>query len=129
MCFQAVHSAIERGLIRACHDLSEGGFAVAIAEMAFAGGVGADITNLNLFGAEAESDVVKLFSESATRFIVEVRPEKCREFHEVSQNLPVTPLGKTVGEPRLRIAGSNGEWIIWAKLSDLKEAWQKPLRW
>ena len=39
MCFQAVHSAIERGLIRACHDLSEGGFAVAIAEMAFAGGV------------------------------------------------------------------------------------------
>jgi phosphoribosylformylglycinamidine synthase len=29
----------------------------------------------------------------------------------------------------LRIAGANGEWIVWAQLADLKEAWQKPLRW
>ena len=31
-------------------------------------------------------------------------------------------------EPRLRIAGANGEWLVWAKLAELKEAWQKPLR-
>ncbi len=36
--------------------------------------------------------------------------------------------GKTVADQRLRIAGSNGEWLVWAKLSELKEAWQKPLR-
>ena len=36
--FAAVHAAITNGLVRACHDLSEGGLAVAIAEMAFAGG-------------------------------------------------------------------------------------------
>jgi phosphoribosylformylglycinamidine synthase len=29
----------------------------------------------------------------------------------------------------MRVAGSNGEWLIWVKLSELKEAWQKPLRW
>jgi phosphoribosylformylglycinamidine synthase len=29
----------------------------------------------------------------------------------------------------LRIAGANGEWLIWVKLATLKEAWQKPLRW
>jgi phosphoribosylformylglycinamidine synthase len=28
----------------------------------------------------------------------------------------------------LRIAGADGEWIIWASLVQLKEAWQKPLR-
>ncbi len=33
-----------RGLVRACHDLSEGGLAVAAAEMAFAGGLGAKIS-------------------------------------------------------------------------------------
>ena len=32
------------GLVRACHDLCEGGLAVAAAEMAFAGGIGADIS-------------------------------------------------------------------------------------
>ena len=41
--FAAVHRAIDEGLVRACHDLSEGGLAVAIAEMAFAGGLGAAI--------------------------------------------------------------------------------------
>ena len=48
------------GLVRACHDLSEGGLAVAVAEMAFAGGIGADVTSLpgNL------ADEAKLFSES-----------------------------------------------------------------
>ena len=42
--FRQLHEAIARGLVRACHDLSEGGLAVAVAEMAFAGGVGADLT-------------------------------------------------------------------------------------
>jgi phosphoribosylformylglycinamidine synthase len=41
--------------------------------------------------------------------------------------LPLAHLGTTVPEPRLRIAGSNGEWLIWAKLSELKDAWQRPL--
>jgi hypothetical protein len=38
-------------------------------------------------------------------------------------------VGQTVKEPRLRIAGTGGEWVVWAPLADLKEAWQKPLRW
>ena len=41
--FAALHRAIDAGLVRACHDLSEGGLAVAAAEMAFAGGFGAEI--------------------------------------------------------------------------------------
>ena len=42
--------------------------------------------------------------------------------------LPENP-GETSKEQRLRIAGSNGEWVVWANLAALKEAWQKPLRW
>ena len=53
--FAAVHAAIAKGLVRACHDLSEGGLAVALAEMAFAGGVGADVTELKS-GRIAERD-------------------------------------------------------------------------
>ena len=124
--FAAVHRAIVGGLVRACHDLSEGGFAVAVAEMAFAGGVGADVTHLP---GDGLSDEVKLFSESTTRFLVEATPENAAALKDAFAGLPFAKVGVTVAEPRLRIAGANGEWLVWAKLSELKEAWQKPLRW
>jgi phosphoribosylformylglycinamidine synthase len=128
--FAAVHQAIRSGWVRACHDLSEGGLAVAIAEMAFAGGVGADVTGLaNLPGAENACDYVRLFSESPTRFLIEAKPEHATALSACFVGLPCVKVGTTISEPRLRIAGSNGEWLIWAKLSELKDAWQKPLRW
>ncbi|WP_439620961.1 phosphoribosylformylglycinamidine synthase subunit PurL [Gemmata sp.] len=123
--FAAVHAAITGGFVRACHDLSEGGLAVAVAEMAFAGNIGADVTNL----PGSLPDEVKLFSESCTRFLVEVKPERAAEFEACFAGLPLAKIGTTVVEPRLRIAGAGGEWLVWTKLADLKEAWQKPLRW
>jgi phosphoribosylformylglycinamidine synthase len=124
--FKALHLAIQRGLVRGCHDLSEGGLAAALAEMAFAGGFGADITGLR---GEALPDPVLLFSESATRFIVGAAPARAAELQECFKGLPFKQIGQVVKEPRLRIAGSDGEWAIWTTLADLKEAWQKPLRW
>jgi phosphoribosylformylglycinamidine synthase II len=124
--FAALHGAISTGLVRSCHDCSEGGLAVALAEMAFAGGVGADVTGLKHTGDLP--DDVKLFSESTTRFVVEVTKESEAAFRERFKALPLTELGETVREPRLRIADSRGEWSVWANQSELKEAWQKPLR-
>jgi phosphoribosylformylglycinamidine synthase len=125
--FAAVHRAISDGLVRSCHDLSEGGLAVAVAEMAFAGGVGADVNELP--AAEGLSDEVKLFSESTTRFLIEAKPEHADRLRACFSGLPFARIGTTTTESRLRVAGSNGEWLIWTKLADLKEAWQKPLRW
>jgi phosphoribosylformylglycinamidine synthase len=122
--FGQLHEAIMRGLIRSCHDLSEGGLAVAVAEMAFAGGVGADVTQLG-----EQLDEILLFAESATRFVVEVTPANAAALKQCFADLPLTQIGVTCKEPRVRIAGRQGEWLIGAKLDDLKEAWQKPLRW
>jgi phosphoribosylformylglycinamidine synthase len=127
MVFRKLHEAIQSGLIRSCHDLSEGGLAVAVAEMAFAGGVGADVTELRQTGAEA--DEVLLFSESTSRFVIEVRPKDVAAVQECLSTMPLKRIGTTVKEARLRFAGAAGEWIVWASLADLKEAWQKPLRW
>jgi len=123
--FAAVHAAISGGLVRACHDLSEGGLAVAAAEMCFAGGIGADLTGL----PGELSDEAKLFSESPTRFLVEVKPVHASAFEAAFAGLPVARAGVTLPDARLRIAGANGEWLIWVKLATLKDAWQKPLRW
>ncbi len=127
--FRAVHAAITSGLVRACHDCSEGGLAVALAEMAFSGEVGADVDGLKaLPGASGLSDTAKLFSESPTRFVIEAKPEHAAALAEAFAGLPFAKIGVTVAEQRLRVAGANGEWLLWAKLSELKEAWQKPLR-
>jgi phosphoribosylformylglycinamidine synthase subunit PurSL len=127
--FRGLHAAMKRGLVRACHDLSEGGLAVAVAEMAFAGGIGADLTDIGSIAA-SEPDEVLLFSESPSRFVVEVRPADASAFRDCFENkLPVFSIGKTCAGPRLRIAGREGEWLVWAGLTDLREAWQKPLRW
>ncbi len=124
--FHQLHEAIRAGHVRSCHDLSEGGLAVAAAEMAFAGGIGADLTQL---GPADLPDDVLLFSESTTRFLVEVQPGSASAFREhLGSDIPLSQIGQTCKEPRLRIAGANGEWLVWAQLAELKEAWQKPLR-
>jgi phosphoribosylformylglycinamidine synthase len=126
---RALHLAMQRGLVRSCHDLSEGGLAVALAEMAFAGGVGADVTELRPTAAEPLPDEVLLFSESNTRFLIEVQPANVTALQKCFAGLPLTRIGRTGAEPRLRIAGTAGEWVVWAPLAELKECWQRPLRW
>ncbi len=75
------------------------------------------------------NEEVLLFSESTTRFVVEVAPGDAAALREcLGPEVPLTQLGQTCREPRLRIAGTGSEWILWASLSELKEAWQKPLR-
>ncbi len=135
--FAAMHLAIEKGLVRACHDLSEGGLAVAIAEMAFAGACGASIQLSDVPGDESidpsaeDAAVVLLFSESASRFVVEVPAKRRPGFEAVFQaaEVPFSHIGEVIADKRLQItSGSQGP-IIDLPLAQLKEAWQKPLRW
>ena len=124
LLFDRVHQAIMIGMVRSCHDLSEGGLAVAAAEMAFAGGVGADLDK-----PCAGPDEVCLFSESPTRFLLEVRPHHAEQLSNLFENVPCVEVGHTIKEPRLRIAGSNSEWIVWLPLQQMKDVWQIPLAW
>ncbi len=139
--FQAVHRAIREGLVRACHDLSEGGLAVAAAEMAFAGQWGIEMTLPSptvsgLTGSLADAvespehwDAMWLFSESNSRFLCEVPDDRCHEFRSAMDGLPFIELGRVVASDRLVIRNANGRVLVDAKLSDLKESWQSPLRW
>ncbi len=127
--FAAVHQAIAGGLVRACHDLSEGGLAVATAEMAFAGGLGADLSLDGVPRAEdAGHPAVLLFSESNTRFLCEVRPGSAAAFEAALDGLPHARLG-TVNDSGRVVIRSGGEVVVDAACGELKEAWQRPLRW
>jgi phosphoribosylformylglycinamidine synthase len=127
--FAAMHRAIDAGLVRACHDLSEGGLAVAAAEMAFAGGLGAEIA-LELVppGDGSKHARVLLFSESNTRFLVEVRPSHAAAFENCLDEIRFGRIGRVTDGELLEIT-DDGARVISADLAVLKEAWQKPLRW
>jgi phosphoribosylformylglycinamidine (FGAM) synthase-like enzyme len=126
--FAAVHAAIAQGLVRACHDPSEGGLAVALAEMAFAGGCGARI-RLADFPASDANLTVLLFAESASRFVLEVERANRSALEAIFQkhNVPLAEIGEVTGRNRLQIEASGP--LIDLPISELKEAWQKPLRW
>ena len=139
--FSAVHQAIRKGLVRSCHDLSEGGLAVAAAEMAFAGGVGAKInlTDVAVPSNESGEDALAfsrgqvsdpaavLFSESNTRFLIEVEEEKAAEFAAVMGDVPYTCVGETTHDATLQIFGNHERAIVSESLATLKESWQEPL--
>ena len=127
--FAAMHRAIAAGLVRACHDLSEGGLAVAAAEMAFAGGLG---IRMDLDGVPCPNDALHpatlLFSESNTRFLCEVAADEAAELERAFAGLPLSKIGSVSDEPRLVIQ-SSGTNVVDADILELKEAWQAPLRW
>jgi len=118
--FRALHQAIKQGMILSCHDLSEGGLAVAAAEMAFAGGVGVEIEL-------PEGDTaVMMYSESNSRFLLEVDPSKIQLIETLFEGLPQRIVGRSVDSHNFKIlfAGIN---VVDESLSVLKMAWQLPL--
>jgi phosphoribosylformylglycinamidine synthase len=128
--FSAVHRSIELGLIRSCHDLSEGGLAVAASEMAFAGGFGVDLELSQLAKHSGLTDPASLlFSESTTRFLIEVEPAQVSRIEEVFAGLPFTRLGQVVSSGRVRATWENGQVLLDQGCAELKEAWQSPLAW
>ena len=126
----ALSAAMEKGLVRACHDLSEGGLGVAAAEMAFAGGLGMviDLAKVPLGEAINRDDYV-LFSESNTRFLVEVAPEDRHRFESTMAGVNFAAIGQVTSKEKLEVYAFNGKMVLSASIAELKEAWQRPLRW
>jgi len=128
--YSALHSAMAAGLVASCHDCSEGGLAVALAEMAFSGGLGLSVS---LAAVPRTADVVRddvlLFSESNSRLVVEVQPDKEAAFCAALQAIPIGLLGHVTAAPRVLIDGVQGERLVEETLSNLKSSWQNTLRW
>jgi len=125
-----ISAAIAEGLVVSCHDCSEGGLAVALAEMAFAGGLGIEA---DLRGLPRSEDCCRvdaqLFSESNSRYVVEIEPEKYNDFAKVMLNLPFGQIGKVTEEKTLIIKSQDGRTVIESGIDSLKQAWQKPFDW
>jgi phosphoribosylformylglycinamidine synthase len=127
---ECLSRATAQGLVRACHDCSDGGLGVALAEMAFAGGLGANVRLEDVpLGDSTERDDFILFSESNSRFLVEVSPDNRDEFEKTMVGTTVAVIGRVEDMGRLDIYGRDGRLVVSHFLNELKETWQRPLRW
>ncbi|MBT3200156.1 MAG: phosphoribosylformylglycinamidine synthase subunit PurL [Phycisphaerales bacterium] len=120
-----LQKAIEAQTVRSCHDLSEGGLAVAAAEMAFSGGMGVDLT---LDGDSTVNEQAMLFGEDAGRFLVEVTPENRESFMQITDGLPVAELGQVTDTGRVVIKGAQST-LIDTPIEAAKAAWQGTFDW
>ncbi|MGQ9608946.1 MAG: phosphoribosylformylglycinamidine synthase subunit PurL [bacterium] len=121
--------AISRGLVKACHDCSEGGIGVAAAEMAFAGGYGMKINLGNVPKENIDRNDTILFSESNTRFIVEVSKGSQAEFEKIMDGTTIAVIGEVTDEKIFNVYGQKNELLVSADIRELKEAWQNTFRW
>jgi len=146
---RALERAIASGLVRAAHDCSEGGLGVACAEMAFAGGLGmaidlrrvpfqkhvarrtSHVARSMTYDPRPATGVVRddviFFSESTSRFVVEVAPKDRARFERLFRGLPFGLLGQVLGERRFEVAGFDGRRAVSCGIDALQRAWQHPL--
>jgi phosphoribosylformylglycinamidine synthase II/phosphoribosylformylglycinamidine synthase I len=117
-----VHQAIQSGLVQSCHDLSEGGLAVALAEMSLAGRLGVEVL------VQEDQRVTQLFSESLSRFVVEVKLEDGDAFRALFAEDEIKYIGRVTYKPRFivrREGGTSDENpIIQTTPSELERAWR-----
>jgi phosphoribosylformylglycinamidine synthase len=127
LLYRALEEAHRRGLVASCHDCSDGGLAVALAETAFAGGFGitADLALAPAEGVTRNDEL--LFSESQSRFVVTVHPEAVPDFEALFRGRAAARVGEVTAKPVLVLGGLGGREAVCAPLAALKKAWQEPL--
>src|SRR5438552_2169920 len=118
-----VREAVARGWLSSAHDCSDGGAAVAVAESAILGTIGADVT----LPAAARTDAA-LFGEAPSRFILSLPEDRVSDLQVLAavHGVPVAILGRTGGD-RLRIAATGQReqgWTIDLALDELSRAYE-----
>ncbi|MBI2442675.1 MAG: phosphoribosylformylglycinamidine synthase subunit PurL [Candidatus Levybacteria bacterium] len=118
----AITNGIQNHGILSCHDVSEGGIAVAVAEMCFGAGFGAEIDLKKISSGRPD---YTLFNETAGTFLVEVADEKAAA--KIFKNLPHETIGKTTRNGEISVLLGKKQ-MAKASINELKTAWQKTMR-
>lgn len=115
--YRALHSAIKSGLVKASHDLSEGGLAVSAAEMCIGGRLGVHLK----FDVEPHQAPRSLFGETNGCLLAEIAPEDAPAFFGAFSGLPIQKLGLVTADSFLKINE------IAIPVADLVAAWNTTL--
>jgi phosphoribosylformylglycinamidine synthase len=126
--YEALAQAMARGIVASCHDCSDGGLGVALAETSFSGSLGMEVDLRQVPASGVERNDVLLFSESPSRFVATVHPENQAAFEECVQGNVFAAIGKVVAGSHFTTLGLRGKPVVRGDIWQFKEAWQRPLR-
>jgi len=124
-CIRGILSAIDKEYVASCHDVSEGGISVCLSEMTLGGDIGA-IVDLSNLGEKLRPDF-KLFSESNTRWFLEVKKQSEEDFQETlkKEDVPFIKIGKTKGKKLIINEGKNT--LINLDVNTLRNIWKNAI--
>jgi phosphoribosylformylglycinamidine synthase len=126
--FDALIEAMDKGLVKACHDCSEGGIGVTVTEMAFSGDFGMKI-NLSKVPTDLKRNDKILFSESNSRFLVEVDRNKQNEFEKIMKDNIFARIGEVTKNKKLIVIGLNDKPVVEEDTNELKGVWKSTFDW
>jgi phosphoribosylformylglycinamidine synthase len=126
--YAAVHRAMQAHLVSSCHDVSDGGLAVALAESAMAGELGFEVDAGLSPGCKDLPPEAVLFSESAGRLVISVAPRDRERFEALLSDVPVALVGHLIAEETVDLA-VDGTTLIRGTVADMKRAWQETPQW
>lgn len=122
-----LYNAINQGLVRSCHDCSEGGLIITISEMMIGSGYGAEI-DIEEIPSDIKDPVAVLFSESQGRFIVEVDGSCVDRFEKLFQNLPCACIGRIIPAFHLKVFSGDNQ-VLSVDGEEIKQKWCGALEW
>ncbi|MEM4588786.1 MAG: phosphoribosylformylglycinamidine synthase subunit PurL [Thermoplasmata archaeon] len=111
--------AMKKGYVRACHDISEGGLATTLSEMMLGTNMGiyADISNMEFMRSD-----FKLFSESNTRWVLEIDLSHENDFLDIMKGITLHKIGKVVKDSWLKIIDNN-RLLINRDIDTIRSTW------
>ena len=121
--YRAINRATDQPYVRACHDVSQGGLAVCVAEMCFGSMLGADIS-LTIDGKEVDAVRNSMFSESNSRFVIEIQKGEEEKFEKTMKGFPIERIG-TVSEGSIRINDKSGKKLVDLPTKECYGAWRE----
>jgi phosphoribosylformylglycinamidine synthase II len=123
--FKKICEGIKNSLFLSVHDLSEGGLAVALSEMGFSNNIGCEI-DLSIIKTSLRNDIL-LFSESNSRFLIEVKEDKTTTVEKLLKGIPYYKIGKTKGNSL--VIKNKDKSLINIKVDKLLEKWEGAVKW
>ena len=118
-----LHEAIRRGLVRSCHDLSDGGLWVALAESALGGACGSRIDLDQVPSSCTPESARLLFAETPSRLLVTVSPHDEAEWLTLMNGAACGRIGEVTPEPVVRVAARERA-VLEVTLDEVRRAWK-----
>ncbi len=129
--YKALHKAITAGLLRSCHDASDGGLAVCLAETSLGGDLGMDIdlskAPVQRPGGSDLPPEVMLFSESQGRFVLTAEPDKTEELENILAPHGLSRVGLVTDDSIFKMRTTNDKVLINLPVSDIRQAFKEAL--